>query len=160
MLSSGAHAFGTCDNDDLNWQTRDYEPRLAYAHSKTANLWFASELQRRYSDRLLAVSVHPGVIQTDLARHVTPALIDAMRASFEERGVKMKTVPQGAATSVWAATSEALLEHGGAYLADCQVSTPMSAENAASGYAPWAYDTENAQRLWEESERLTGVSFS
>ena len=158
-LSSGAHVFGTCDIDDLNWQKRDYDPQLAYAQSKTANLWFGSELQRRHGDRLLSLSVHPGVIQTDLSRHVVPALLEAMRASFEERGIQMKSVPQGAATSVWAATSDALLDHSGAYLSDCQVAEPMSAENAASGYAPWAYDTENAERLWTESERLTGVSF-
>ena len=158
-LSSGAHVFGTCDIDDLNWQKRDYDPRLAYAQSKTANLWFGSELQRRHGDRLLSLSVHPGVIQTDLSRHVVPALLEAMRASFEERGIQMKSVPQGAATSVWAATSDALLDHSGAYLSDCQVAEPMSAENATSGYAPWAYDTENAERLWSESERLTGVSF-
>ena len=158
-LSSGAHAFGTCDVDDLNWKKRDYDPRLAYAHAKTANLWFASELQRRKGDQLLSLSVHPGVIQTDLSRHVPPALLEAMRSSFEERGVQMKSVPQGAATSVWAATSNDLLDHGGAYLADCQVAEPMSAENAASGYAPWAYDKENAGRLWTESERLTGVAF-
>ena len=72
----------------------------------------------------------------------------------------MKSVPQGAATSVWGATSDVLLDHGGAYLADCQVAEPVSEENAAGGYAPWAYDTENAERLWAESERLTGVSFS
>ncbi|MEE3327267.1 MAG: SDR family NAD(P)-dependent oxidoreductase [Myxococcota bacterium] len=158
-LSSGAHVFGTCDVDDLNWQKRDYEPRLAYAQSKTANLWFGSELQRRHGDRLLSLSVHPGVIQTDLSRHVPQAILDTMRASFVERGVQMKSVPQGAATSVWAATSDALLNHGGAYLADCQVAEPVSAENAASGYAPWAYDTENAERLWSESERLTGLTF-
>ena len=158
-LSSGAHVFGTCDIDDLNWQKRDYDPRLAYAQSKTANLWFGSELQRRHGDRLLSLSVHPGVIQTDLSRHVVPALLEAMRANFEERGIQMKSVPQGAATSVWAATSDALLDHSGAYLSDCQVAEPMSAENATSGYAPWAYDTENAERLWSESERLTGVSF-
>ena len=159
-LSSGAHVFGTCDVDDLNWQKREYDPRLAYAQSKTANLWFGSELQRRFGDRLLSLSVHPGVIQTDLSRHVPQALLDAMRANFVERGVQMKDVPQGAATSVWAATANDLIEHGGAYLADCQVAEPISAENAASGYAPWAYDVENAGRLWAESERLTGVKFS
>ena len=158
-LSSGAHAFGTCDVDDLNWEKRDYDARLAYAHSKTANLWFGSELQRRFGDRLLSLSVHPGVIQTDLSRHVPQEVMDAMRAGFVERGVKVKDVPQGAATSVWAATSDRLRDHGGSYLADCQIAEPISAENAASGYAPWAYETENAERLWVESERLTGAQF-
>ncbi|NNL65052.1 MAG: SDR family NAD(P)-dependent oxidoreductase, partial [Myxococcales bacterium] len=89
-LSSGAHLFGSCDVDDLDWQTRDYDPRLAYAQSKTANLWFASELQRRFGDRLLSLSVHPGVIQTDLSRHLPQAIVDGMRANFEQRGVQVK----------------------------------------------------------------------
>ena len=158
-LSSGAHVFGTCDLDDLNWQTRDYDPRLAYAQSKTANIWFASELQRRYGDRLLSLSVHPGVIQTDLSRHLPQAILDAMRANLEQRGVPVKTVPQGAATSVWAATAAELADHGGAYLLDCQIAEPIPDENATSGYAPWAYDTASAERLWTESEKLTGVRF-
>ena len=159
-LSSGAHRFGTCDVDDLNWQTRDYDPNLAYAHSKTANVWFASELQRRFGDRLLSLSVHPGVIQTDLIRHLPENAVSGMRKSFEDRGIQFKTVPQGAATSVWAATAPELAAHGGAYLHDCQVATPTTEENPNAGYAPWAYDTEKAQRLWVESEKLTGVRFA
>ena len=158
-LSSGAHLFGTCDVDDLNWQKRDYDARLAYAQSKTANLWFGSELQRRLGDRLLSLSVHPGVIQTDLSRHLPEAVLDAMRANLEERGVKVKNVPQGAATSVWAATADELVDHGGAYLLDCRVAGPITEEDPSGGYAPWAYDAENAERLWVESEGLTGVSF-
>ncbi|MDJ0851732.1 MAG: SDR family NAD(P)-dependent oxidoreductase [Myxococcota bacterium] len=158
-LSSGAHLFGTCDVDDLNWQKRDYDARLAYAQSKTANLWFGSELQRRHGDRLLSLSVHPGVIQTDLSRHLPDAVLDAMRANLEERGVKVKNVPQGAATSVWAATAEELGDHGGAYLLDCRVAGPITEEDPSGGYAPWAYDAENAERLWVESEELTGFSF-
>ncbi len=158
-LSSGAHLFGTCDVDDLNWQKRDYDARLAYAQSKTANLWFGSELQRRHGDRLLSLSVHPGVIQTDLSRHLPDAVLDAMRANLEERGVKVKNVPQGAATSVWAATAEELGDHGGTYLLDCRVAGPITEEDPSGGYAPWAYDAENAERLWVESEELTGFSF-
>jgi NAD(P)-dependent dehydrogenase (short-subunit alcohol dehydrogenase family) len=158
-LSSGAHSYSTCDLDDLNWEGREYNPTLAYGQSKTANLWFASELQRRYSDRLLAVSVHPGVIQTDLSRHLPDAIVDGMRQNFEERGIKVKSVPQGAATSVWAATAPEIAEHGGAYLLDCQVSVPASEERPSHGYAPWAYDPDAEARLWSESERLTGVSF-
>ncbi|NNL65266.1 MAG: hypothetical protein HKP30_03385, partial [Myxococcales bacterium] len=158
-LSSGAHLFGSCDLDDLNWQKRDYDPRLAYAQSKTANLWFASELQRRCGDRLLSLSVHPGVIQTELSRHLPQAILDGMRANFEQRGVQVKSVAQGAATSVWAATAPELADHGGAYLADCQIAEPIRDENATGGYAPWAYDEASAKRLWTESEKLTGVRF-
>ena len=103
--------------------------------------------------------MHPGVIQTDLSRHLPEAVIEGMRASFEERGVQMKSVPQGAATSVWAATAPELTEHGGAYLHDCQVAQPTTEENPAAGYSPWAYEPANAERLWAASEKLTGVRF-
>ncbi len=158
-LSSGAHRFGSCDLDDLDWTNRDYDPTLAYAQAKTANLWFASELQRRKGDRLLSLSVHPGVIQTDLARHLPQAAVDAMRKTYESRGIQIKTVPQGAATSVWAATAAELVDHGGAYLLDCQVAEPATDDDPSGGYAPWAYDQASAERLWIESERLTGASF-
>jgi NAD(P)-dependent dehydrogenase (short-subunit alcohol dehydrogenase family) len=159
-LSSGAHLRGSVDLADLNWKSRDYDPNLAYAQSKTANIWFASELQRRHSGRLLSLSVHPGVIQTDLARHLPDAVIKAMRAGFEDAGIVPKTVPQGAATSAWAATSPELTDHGGAYLLDCQIAKPTSKEDPRTGYAPWAYDRSGAERLWTESEELTGVSFA
>jgi NAD(P)-dependent dehydrogenase (short-subunit alcohol dehydrogenase family) len=157
VLSSAAHLRGTCDLDDLNWRTRDYDPSLAYAHSKTANIWFASELQRRFGDRLLALSVHPGVIMTDLGRHLTEEMIEGMRAEFEGRGLVFKSVPQGAATSVWAATAPELADHGGAYLLDCRVAGPMTPDDP-NGYAPWAFDPEAEARLWAASEELTGVT--
>jgi len=159
-LSSGAHLRGSVDLADLNWKSRDYDPNLAYAQSKTANIWFASEFQRRHGDRLLSLSVHPGVIQTDLARHLPEAIVEAMRAGFEEAGIVPKTVPQGAATSVWAATSPELIDHGGAYLLDCQIAKPTSEEDPRTGYAAWAYDPSGAERLWSQSEELTGVPFA
>lgn len=158
-LSSGAHTYGTCDLDDLGWETRDYDARLAYAQSKTANLWFASELQRRHADRLLSFSVHPGVIQTDLARHLPAAVMDVMRKNFEERGIAQKNVPQGAATSVWAATAEELSDQGGAYLLDCQIAEPIPEDGKGGGYAPWAFDADAEGRLWTLSEQMTGVRF-
>ena len=79
---------------------------------RTANIWFASELQRRYGDRLLSLSVHPGVIQTDLARHLPASVVEGMREGFGKAGIAVKNVPQGAATSVWAATAAELAEHG------------------------------------------------
>jgi len=158
-LSSGAHLRGTCDLEDLNWQSRDYDPNLAYAHSKTANIWFASELQRRFGDRLLSLSVHPGVIQTDLARHLPEAVVAGMREGFEKAGVQVKNVPQGAATTVWAATAPELTEHGGAYLLDCHVAPPISEEVPRQGYETWAYDPPSAEALWTKSEALTGATF-
>lgn len=159
-LSSGAHLRGSVDLDDLNWQTRDYDPNLAYSQSKTANIWFASELQRRHGARLLSLSVHPGVIQTDLSRHLPQAVLDGMREMFESAGIVRKTVPQGAATSVWAATAVELEDHGGEYLLDCQLAQPTSEDNPRSGYAPWAYDLAGAEALWARTEELTGVPFA
>jgi NAD(P)-dependent dehydrogenase (short-subunit alcohol dehydrogenase family) len=159
-LSSGAHLRGSVDHADLNWKSRDYDPSLAYAQSKTANIWFASELQRRHGDRLLSLSLHPGVIQTDLARHIPAAVIEVMRAGFEKEGVVLKTVPQGAATSVWAATSPELIDHGGSYLLDCQIAQPTTTEDPRTGYAAWAFDRAGAERLWTQSEELTGVRFA
>jgi NAD(P)-dependent dehydrogenase (short-subunit alcohol dehydrogenase family) len=158
-LSSAAHLRGSVDLDDLNWKSREYDPNLAYSQSKTANIWFASELHRRYSDRFLSLSVHPGVIQTDLARHLPAAIVEGMREGFESAGVQVKNVPQGAATSCWAATAPQLSDHGGAYLLDCQIAEPVTEENPRSGYAPWAYDAESAERLFVVSEKLTGVRF-
>ena len=159
-LSSGAHLRGSVDLDDLNWETRDYDPQLAYAQSKTANIWFASELQRRFGDRLLSLSLHPGVIITDLGRHLTEEIVSAMRAEFDNVGIVPKSVPQGAATSVWAATAPELVDQGGAYLLDCQIAEPVTEENPRTGYAPWAYDVAGAGRLWDSTEELTGVKFA
>ena len=159
-LSSAAHLRGSVDLDDLNWKARDYDPNLAYAQSKTANIWFASEFQRRFDGRLLSLSVHPGVIETDLARHLPEAVVAAMRTNFKETGIIPKNVAQGAATSVWAATSAELVGHGGAYLLDAQIATPITEEDPRTGYAPWAYDAAGAGRLWTQSEELTSVSFA
>ena len=159
-LSSAAHLRGSVDLDDLNWKARDYDPNLAYAQSKTANIWFASEFQRRFDGRLLSLSVHPGVIETDLARHLPEAVVAAMRINFKEAGIIPKNVAQGAATSVWAATSSDLVGHGGAYLLDAQIATPVTEEEPRTGYAPWAYDAAGAGRLWTQSEELTSVSFA
>jgi NAD(P)-dependent dehydrogenase (short-subunit alcohol dehydrogenase family) len=158
-LSSGAHLRGSVDLDDLNWESREYDPNLAYSQSKTANIWFTLELHRRYADRFLALSVHPGVIGTDLMRHLPSAVLESMRESIRNDGVEEKTVPQGAATSVWAATASDLSNHGGAYLADCQIAKPVTKEHPRNGYAPWAFDAESAKRLFIESEKLTGVQF-
>lgn len=156
-LSSAAHLRGSVDLDDLNWKTREYDASLAYAQSKTANIWFAKELQRRFGEKLLSLSVHPGVIRTGLSRHLPDAVVEVMAEGFQKAGVVEKTIPQGAATSVWAATAADLMDHGGAYLLDCQVAPPVNKENPRFGCAPWAYDNEAAERLWTLSEELTGV---
>ena len=82
-----------------------------------------------------------------------------MRESYAKQGIMVKTVPQGAATSVWAATAKEIVDCGGAYLLDCQIAEPATKDRPTQGHAPWAFNPDGEARLWEESERLTGVSF-
>ena len=110
-LSSSGHRFSNVSLDDPNFETTPYEPFVAYGRSKTANILFAVEFDRRHKDRgIRATAVHPGGIRTELARHMDPAHIDAMIKQMSEQAeaqgeppFQWKTIPQGAATSVWAA---------------------------------------------------------
>jgi NAD(P)-dependent dehydrogenase (short-subunit alcohol dehydrogenase family) len=169
-LSSGAHGMAGVDFDDLMFERREYDPWIAYAQSKTANALFAMELDRRLADRgVKAFSVHPGMIMTELARHMTAEVMEQMqvhiRARAEEAGasgeeaagagMRFKSLEAGAATQVWAATAPELDAHGGAYLADCQVGE-VGGNIADSGVAPHARDPEAATRLWSVSEELVG----
>ncbi|MEM9177287.1 MAG: hypothetical protein AAGC67_18900, partial [Myxococcota bacterium] len=92
-------------------------------------------------------------------RHLPDAVVEGMRDGFEKAGVVIKTVPQGAATSVWAATADELTTQGGKYLLDCRVAPPISEETPRQGYETWAYDEASEKTLWEKSEALTGVAF-
>ncbi len=117
-----------------------------------------------------AFSLHPGAILTDLARHLTAEdlkgfgitqLPDGTLHFDEGRHMPFKTIPQGAATSVWCATSDQLDGMGGVYCEDCDIARPVEADNdmTRGGVAPWARDPAAAERLWALSERLTGVTF-
>jgi NAD(P)-dependent dehydrogenase (short-subunit alcohol dehydrogenase family) len=154
-LSSGGHMGSDIVWDDVNFERRDYDKFAAYGQSKTANILFSVELDRRLGDRgVHAYAVHPGMIATDLGRYMTKAdfqaLMDRAAASPSGGMPAYKTVEQGAATSVWAATAPELDERGGTYLADAEVSDQ---------HAPWARDPESAQRLWALSEQMVGQTF-
>ena len=159
VLSSAGHRQGGIRWDDPNFAREDeYFNWDAYGQAKTANALFALELDRRWSpEGVHAYSVHPGVIMTDLARHMTKDDFDWM-ASRAPRGgdFSFKSVEQGAATSVWAATAPELDAHGGAYLEDCSVGVPTDDADAPSGVRPWARDPDAAARLWALSEDLVG----
>lgn len=168
-LSSGAHGMSGFDFDDPNFERREYNPWSAYGQSKTANALFALEFDRRLSGRgVSAYSVHPGVIMTELGRHMTPETMqqmqDQVRAQAEAYGetlpdappeMTFKSVEAGAATQCWAATAPELDGHGGKYLADCQVAT-IGGDIAANGVAPHAQDPEAARKLWALSEAWVG----
>jgi NAD(P)-dependent dehydrogenase (short-subunit alcohol dehydrogenase family) len=154
-LSSGGHMGSDIVWDDPNYEQREYDKFGAYGQSKTANILFSVELERRLGARgVHAYAVHPGMISTELGRYMTRDDMDELRARAE-RGPSggmppRKSIEQGAATTVWAATAPGLDEQGGTYLADCQVTDQ---------HAPWARDPGSARRLWALSENLVGEQF-
>jgi NAD(P)-dependent dehydrogenase (short-subunit alcohol dehydrogenase family) len=154
-LSSRGHLRSPVVFDDINFRSRPYDPLLAYGQSKTANVLFAVGANRRWSgDGITANAVHPGAVDTtNLSRYVDPAELEQIRASGLYR---YKTPQQGAATSVLVATSPQLEGIGGRYFQDCNeapVVEAASAESTGYGVATYAVDPENADRLWELSQR-------
>jgi NAD(P)-dependent dehydrogenase (short-subunit alcohol dehydrogenase family) len=154
-LSSGAHRFGGIDFDDIHFNEREYNKFAAYGQSKTANVLFAVELGRRLEGSGVTVNaVHPGVIMTDLGRHLTPEDLANFPGATSVEEMKFKTVESGAATSVWAATAPELEGRSGLYLEDCHVAGPATEDGVQVGYSSWAMDPEAAKRLFTLSEEL------
>jgi NAD(P)-dependent dehydrogenase (short-subunit alcohol dehydrogenase family) len=165
-LSSAGHRFSDVDLDDPGFERTDYEPFVAYGRSKTANILFAVEFDRRHRDRgVRAVAVHPGTIQTELGRHMTQEVLDALIASITAnqpegaREFKWKTVPQGAATSVWAAEVAPADTIGGLYCEDCHVAEPTEEQDIRGGVRSYALDADHAKALWAKSEEMVGERF-
>jgi NAD(P)-dependent dehydrogenase (short-subunit alcohol dehydrogenase family) len=153
-LTSRGHLRSPVIFDDINFAFRPYDPWLAYGQSKTANMLFAVEATRRWQgDGITANAVHPGAItDTNLSRHMDPALREQLRASGAYR---FKTIEQGASTSVLVATSALLDGIGGRYFEDCNEAEVVF-NSGANGVAPYALDPENAERLWDESLKMLG----
>jgi NAD(P)-dependent dehydrogenase (short-subunit alcohol dehydrogenase family) len=170
-LSSSGHRFGDVDLNDPNFETTSYEPFVAYGRSKTANILFAVEFDRRHGKRgVRATAVHPGGIATELARHMPDGAIEAwvqqmqeQRAAAGEPPFEFKSIPQGAATSVWAGVVASSEEVGGKYCEDCQVGELISADSQVStiskGVRGYALDPEKAKALWKKSEEMVGEVF-
>ncbi|WQF89852.1 Putative short-chain dehydrogenase/reductase SDR, NAD(P)-binding domain superfamily [Colletotrichum destructivum] len=157
-LSSSAHnVHGINDSDNYDFQKGGYDASVAYGQSKTANIYMANEIERRYGSRHLhATSVHPGIVQTGLTQHMPPDAFKGMEFLYPT----MKSVEQGAATSVWAAVGKAWEHDGGKYLVNCAVAEPYTEGDdkfSALGYAPYAYDVEKARRLWSDSLKIVGL---
>jgi NAD(P)-dependent dehydrogenase (short-subunit alcohol dehydrogenase family) len=162
-LSSVGHQFADIDLDDVNFERRPYNPVVAYGGAKTANALFAVEFDRRHRRRgVRAASVHPGGIVTELARHASREsiqwMIDFNKAQAGNSPRRpFKTVPQGAATTVWAAVVAPADEIGGKYCEDCHVA--HVALSGPGGVRPYAIDPERAKKLWTLSEQLVGEQF-
>lgn len=155
-LSSAGHRFGDVDLDDLDFERRPYDPWTAYGASKTANVLFSVELERRLGPLgVHSVAVHPGGIHTDLGRHMTPELLGQIQERIEQSnpgGFEWKSVPQGAATSVWAATTTAFAERGGVYCEDCREADVVDpAAPRTDGVLAYAVDPDRAAALWDRS---------
>jgi NAD(P)-dependent dehydrogenase (short-subunit alcohol dehydrogenase family) len=157
ILSSGAHRVGGINFSNLTLEG-EYHPWAAYGQSKTANLYTANELERRYGNQgLHAWSVHPGLIMTGLMQFLPEETLQGW-GNDANVNKKLKSPEQGASTTVWAATVKALEGDGGKYLEECQIAKPTPAgqeqDLSQPGYAPHAYDEEKERLLWEKSLEL------
>lgn len=161
-VASTIHTFGSVHIGDYSLEKHGFDPFVGYANSKTANIWFANELDRRYgSQGLHAVSVHPGGINTGLARFHDENAARMIDQIVEQPHIKaiFKTVEQGAASIVLAAIGKDYEGVGGFYMEDCSISRPLpeDAPMGAPGYKPWAYDKEGEARLWTDSLAMVGL---
>jgi NAD(P)-dependent dehydrogenase (short-subunit alcohol dehydrogenase family) len=144
--------------EDINFETHPYDPISAYAQSKTANVLFAVELDRRLGARdVHAYAVHPGVIPTNLRRYLPEEMLEMLKAHAASNPGAEMTVEQGAASTVWAATSADLEGNGGSYIQDCSIAVP--GEAAGSAVMAYALDPDAARRLWTISEEMVGQTF-
>lgn len=155
MVSSMGHRGGGIQFDDINLET-SYTPNKGYAQSKTANIYMANEIDRRYGpDGIHALSLHPGGIATGLQVHIDSKLREQW-ASNRELMKGTVSAAQGAATQVLAAVGKEFEGKGAKYLEQCSESGPVKAEYTLSdrGYETWAFDEEKEQKLWTESLKM------
>ncbi|WP_058188206.1 SDR family NAD(P)-dependent oxidoreductase [Terracidiphilus gabretensis] len=173
-LASSGHRFSNVDLNDPNFEHTQYEPFISYGRSKTANILFAIAFDARHRARgVRATAVHPGGIQTELGRHLestSPGWLEKMITQINEglaaegKGpFQFKTIPQGAATSVWAAVVAPAEEIGGKYCENCGVG-PLVSDDAvitavSEGVRSYALDPANAEALWKKSEQMVGETF-
>ena len=165
VLASAGHRVADVDLEDPNFERTAYKELIAYGRSKTANVLFAVEFDRRHRGRgVRAAALHPGGIRTDLLRHLTPEIykqfdeLTPKTATGEPQRSGLKTIPQGAATSVWVgfvADADAI---GGHYCEDSHVAAVVDALQTG-GVRDYAVNPERAQALWAESEDMVGERF-
>ena len=167
-LSSSGHRFSDVNLEDPGFERTEYTPFAAYGRSRAANILFAVEFDRRRKQAgVRATAVHPGGIQTELGRYMTPdvikSLMDNIAATQAASGApqfEWKSIPQGAATSVWAGVVARAEDVGGRYCEDCHVAAVVEGDAIArEGVRGYALDVEHAKALWAKSEELVGERF-
>jgi NAD(P)-dependent dehydrogenase (short-subunit alcohol dehydrogenase family) len=166
-LSSAGHRFADVNLDDPNFEHTPYTEFGAYGASKTSNVLFAVEFDRRHKgEGIRATAVHPGGIMTELGRHMTQELRDQMMKAVTEGNkaagagaFEWKTIPQGAATTVWSGFVASADDVGGKYCEDCHVAELQENPQARGGVRAYAIDPDHAKALWAKSEELVGEKF-
>ena len=165
-LTSGGHRAGDIDLDDPSFVQTPYNPMIAYGRSKTANVLFAVEFDRRHRDAgIRAAAVHPGTIDTALSRHQPEEMKARMIAAINANRptgapeFRYKTVGQGAATSAWAGVVARADEVGGHYCENCHVADVNDTPGSRVGVRSYALDPDRAKALWAVSENLIKESF-
>jgi len=160
-LSSAGHRLSPFRFEDPFFEKDDYNKWIAYGQAKTANVLFSVALDKRFKDRgIRSFAVHPGAIQTELGRHMDANDVkDLMDRRGDRPPMTFKQVPQGAATTVWAATAPELDGRGGLYCEDCGVAESIEDPNLDQGVLSWALDEKAAERLWTLSEEWSGETF-
>ena len=170
-LSSAGHRYSNVDLQDPNFERTEYEPFVAYGRSKTANILFAVAFDKRHRERgVRAAAVHPGGIQTELGRYAEPGRIEKVIGQINEQlaaegkgPFQWKTIPQGAATSVWAGVVAPADAIGGRYCENCHVGNivpdNVTITGVSEGVRAYALDPTSAEALWKKSEEMVGESF-
>ena len=170
-LSSSGHRYSNVDLADPSFEHTPYDPFVAYGRSKTANILFAVAFDKRHRGHgVRAAAVHPGGIRTELDRHIDSSrlekIVEEINQQLAAQGkgpFQWKTIPQGAATSVWAAVVAPGDEIGGQYCENCHVGQivpdQVTITAISEGVRAYALDANNAEALWKKSEELVGESF-
>ncbi|KAF7883593.1 uncharacterized protein EAF02_005513 [Botrytis sinoallii] len=160
LASSAHHVAPINESGNYNFEKTDYNEWVAYGQAKTANIYMANEIERRYGSRgLHATSLHPGVIaSTGLMQYMDPAVVEELKKDKSAYKI-MKTPEQGVATTVWAAIGKEWESKGGEYLAECGKTTRGNEnhEITGAGFAGHAYDPEAEARLWKDSLAMVGL---
>lgn len=162
LVSSNAHRAPTFDLDDVNFERRPYDHWSAYAQSKRASVLHAVALAKRLEGTgVTAYVLHPGVIHTNVFRHMPSEEAEAAIEAAKQYGTVVKNVEQGAATQIWAAVAPELADKSGVYLEDCQIAPHIPSNvPSSSGVVEEALDPAMADRLWEASEAMINRSFA
>jgi len=169
-LTSAGHGTSPILFGDFDLKKRGYDRWVAYGQSKTANIYLATEIERRFGEKgVHALAVHPGGVRTELSRHMASATLtpDELELFGLPRDLEVSKImdslrspAEGAATTVWAALNPEFETKGGFYLEKCSIAQPKKegfTTIAGGGYAPYVYNTADATRLWEESLKLVGL---